>query len=247
MPATMMTETEIKEATLQYYAGRTDQELTDTISNISRELIRQGWTIELQIFRWAVDGLSFIADELEYRQAKAVIEKHHLHMDIEKSVQRNVEEARKNDDAELEAMVDRLDPKKYGALITACNDCSWPAPAAPITHGISDATMTNIVDLTDRRRLRDGVEVAAATMTDDFRQAEGCLRSDVLSLDTIVDNIDDACGRNDALRTYIWELRNLQVANNDSAFFENDDEIDCRQAAVRGAFARLIESEQAIT
>jgi hypothetical protein len=76
--------------------------------------------------------------------------------------------------------------------------------------------------------------------------AAGAIRPDVTSLDAIVNNIDTAMGRNDALRAYIYALRDLQVANNNYHYSTADTalaQIDQAQAAVAKAFDALIITE----
>ena len=68
---------------------------------------------------------------------------------------------------------------------------------------------------------------------------DGHIKSDVTSLDAIVANIDTARGRNDALRAYIYALRDLQVANNNFPYSAADQ----AQAAVAKAFDALIVAE----
>jgi hypothetical protein len=61
----------------------------------------------------------------------------------------------------------------------------------------------------------------------------GCIRRDVTSLDAIVNNIDTCEGRNAALKAYVYALRDLQVAHNDSAHGDASlDDIDKAEAAV---------------
>lgn len=105
---------------------------------------------------------------------------------------------------------------------------------------------SNVFDLTERIRIRDGVEVDAGTMTDATRETEGLLRSDAMSLDAIVDHIDEANDRNVALREYVYALRDLQITHNDGSYFDTDARIDQAQARVRKAFAYLIEAEQSL-
>jgi hypothetical protein len=79
--------------------------------------------------------------------------------------------------------------------------------------------------------------------------AVGAIRPDVTSLDAIVNNIDTACGRNDALKAYVYALRDLQVANNNYCFSIADTalaKIDQAQAAVARAFDALIVAEFAL-
>jgi hypothetical protein len=84
--------------------------------------------------------------------------------------------------------------------------------------------------------------------------AGGHIKPDVTSLDAIVNNIDTAMGRavrgrNDALRAYIYALRDLQVADNNFHFSIADTalaQIDQAQAAVAKAFDALIAAEFAL-
>jgi hypothetical protein len=69
------------------------------------------------------------------------------------------------------------------------------------------------------------------------------MRADVTDLNQIVANIDEAEGRNDALRAYVYALRDLQRAHDRSSYEEVDAEIDAAQAAVAAAFRRLIVAE----
>jgi hypothetical protein len=69
------------------------------------------------------------------------------------------------------------------------------------------------------------------------------IRHDVVRLDTILANIDAANGRNDALRTYVFALRDLQRANDQYAIAGGPDRIDQAQAVVAEAFDRLIDAE----
>jgi hypothetical protein len=74
---------------------------------------------------------------------------------------------------------------------------------------------------------------------------DGTIRSDVTDLNQIVANIDSCNGRNDALRAYVYALRDLQRAHDRFAYGDVDDarEIDAAQAAVAAAFDRLILAE----
>ncbi len=63
------------------------------------------------------------------------------------------------------------------------------------------------------------------------------------NLGQILATIDQACGRNDAIRAYIYTLRDLQRAIDVSSFENNDVAIARAQAAVNGAFDRLIVAE----
>jgi hypothetical protein len=73
-----------------------------------------------------------------------------------------------------------------------------------------------------------------------------CIRRDVTDLNKILDNIDTAEGRNDALRAYIYALRDLQHAHNEFAFEGDGDDIDKAQAAVAKAFYRLVSAQFAL-
>ena len=75
---------------------------------------------------------------------------------------------------------------------------------------------------------------------------DGSIRGDVTDLNKILDNIDQAFGRNDALRNYIYALRDLQRANDQFGFAaygtaeQKHERIDQARAAVVAAFDRLI-------
>jgi hypothetical protein len=76
------------------------------------------------------------------------------------------------------------------------------------------------------------------------------IRVDETDLNRILDQIDTAEGRNDALRDYIHALRDLQWAHNwyatdggDSA----DSEVEGAQAAVNEAFDRLILAQRTLS
>lgn len=77
---------------------------------------------------------------------------------------------------------------------------------------------------------------------------DGCIRDDITDLNKILSRIDDVEGRNDALREYIYRLRDLQHAHERSAYggADADAKIDRAQAAVAKAFDRLIVCEFAI-
>lgn len=83
---------------------------------------------------------------------------------------------------------------------------------------------------------------AAPTVCD----ADGGIRPDVTDINKILDIIDRAEGRNDAIRAYIYALRDLQHAHNESSYADTVDaygKIDRAQAAVAAAFDRLIVAE----
>jgi hypothetical protein len=76
------------------------------------------------------------------------------------------------------------------------------------------------------------------------------IRVDETDLNRILDNIDRAEGRNDALRDYIYALRDLQWAHNWFAMNGGDSadrEIDGAQRAVNEAFDRLIRAQLALS
>jgi hypothetical protein len=77
---------------------------------------------------------------------------------------------------------------------------------------------------------------------DDALDDNGCIRPDVTDLNAILYHIDDAAGRNDALRAYIYALRDLGRAVGLSAYIgkEADPAIDRAQAAIDRTFARLM-------
>jgi hypothetical protein len=55
-------------------------------------------------------------------------------------------------------------------------------------------------------------------MSDVLAPAEIELDGTETDLNLIIDNIDGVCGRNDALREYIYALRDLQRAHNEGAY-----------------------------
>jgi hypothetical protein len=71
---------------------------------------------------------------------------------------------------------------------------------------------------------------------------DGSIRGDVTDLNRILDSIDQE-GRNDAVRAYIYALRDLQRAHDRHAFFGDNTAIDPAQTAVAAAFDRLILAE----
>jgi len=72
---------------------------------------------------------------------------------------------------------------------------------------------------------------------------DGSIRDNVTDLNKILDSIDACNGRNDALRAYVYALRDLQRANDQFAFDGDGDAIDQAQIAVANAFDRLIVAE----
>jgi hypothetical protein len=82
-------------------------------------------------------------------------------------------------------------------------------------------------------------------MTEDWE-----IRVDETDLNRILDKIDGAEGRNDALRDYIYALRDLQWAHNWSATaggHSADTEIYGAQRAVNDAFDRLIRAQRTLS
>src|SRR5262245_8027235 len=73
-----------------------------------------------------------------------------------------------------------------------------------------------------------------------IRDTDGVLRYELTDLSTIIGNIDCAEGRNDALRAFIYALRDLQHAHDLSAYEENDAMIDAARAVVAKTFDQLI-------
>ena len=78
------------------------------------------------------------------------------------------------------------------------------------------------------------------------RDTDGILRCELTDLSRIIDNIDTAEGRNDALRAYIYALRDLQHAHDVSIYEKNDAEIDAAQALVAKTFDQLIVAQLAL-
>jgi hypothetical protein len=111
-------------------------------------------------------------------------------------------------------------------------DCQRSAPDNPSRQEVLGDGMTmKIVSINNNPSACDG---------------DSCIRPDVTDLNAIVANIDEAEGRNDALRAYIYALRDLQVAYNESSYADGgsredkDKAIDKAQAAVNKAFDWLI-------
>jgi hypothetical protein len=73
---------------------------------------------------------------------------------------------------------------------------------------------------------------------------DGCIRAELKDIGKIIDRIDESEGRNDALKAYIYALRDLQRANDRYAGVGCDDaEVEQAQAKVARAFDRLIVAE----
>jgi hypothetical protein len=76
------------------------------------------------------------------------------------------------------------------------------------------------------------------------------LRHDVTDLNKILSRIDGVEGRNDALRAYIYALRDLQRAHDSYSFGGEDGEdaaIDRAQAAVDETFDSLIAAQHRLS
>jgi hypothetical protein len=72
----------------------------------------------------------------------------------------------------------------------------------------------------------------------------GDIKADETSLDLIVANIDDAGGRNDALRKYIFALRDWQCTCNRGCYeIVTDAETNSVKQALIDAFDRLTDAE----
>jgi hypothetical protein len=102
------------------------------------------------------------------------------------------------------------------------------------------------IDLNKEREKRNGVELSWETMSDSIREDEGLLRADAMSLDAIIEKLDDANVRNIALIAYVHALRDLQVAHNGNSYFDTDDRIERTQSRAQEAFAKLIEAERSL-
>jgi len=72
---------------------------------------------------------------------------------------------------------------------------------------------------------------------------DGCIRAELTDIGKIIDRIDDDEGRNDALKAYIYALRDLQRANDRYASVDCADAFDRAQAKVAREFDRLIAAE----
>ena len=77
--------------------------------------------------------------------------------------------------------------------------------------------------------------------------ADGCIRADLRDIGKIIDRIDTAEGRNDALKAYIYALRDLQRAHDRFSGMTGEDcdvaEVYQAQAKVAREFDRLIVAE----
>jgi hypothetical protein len=69
------------------------------------------------------------------------------------------------------------------------------------------------------------------------------IKRTLTDLQKIVDNIDDTEGRNDALRAYIYALRDLQNAHTLNAYEENNAGIDAAHRRVVETFDELIAAQ----
>jgi hypothetical protein len=72
---------------------------------------------------------------------------------------------------------------------------------------------------------------------------DGAIRHDVTSLDAILNHIDTAEGRNDALRAYIYSLRDLQRVHDSYSYADGLEAVDQAEAAVAQSFDALIAAE----
>jgi hypothetical protein len=93
-------------------------------------------------------------------------------------------------------------------------------PAAAVNSG-----STNI------HRQRNEMKIVSINRAPTVCNADGAIRPTVTSLDAIVANIDTCNGRNDALRAYIFALRDLQVANNEFGYADVDRTTEEKHAA----------------
>jgi hypothetical protein len=84
------------------------------------------------------------------------------------------------------------------------------------------------------------MKIVSINDTPTVHDADGILRCQLTDLSKIVDNIDAAEGRNNALRAYIYALRDLQHAHEVGIYEENDAAIDGAQALVIKKFNELI-------
>lgn len=115
-------------------------------------------------------------------------------------------------------------------------------PAAAVNSG-----STNI------HRQGNEMKIVSINRAPTVCNADGAIGPTVTSLDAIVANIDTCNGRNDALRAYIFALRDLQVANNEFGYADVDRTTEEKhaaiaraKAAVAKAFDRLILAELAL-
>jgi hypothetical protein len=95
-----------------------------------------------------------------------------------------------------------------------------------------------VIPMTDERMTE--MKIVSINDAPAVRDADGILRCQLTDLSRIIDNIDTAEGRNDALRAYIYALRDLQHAHDVNAYEENGAAIDAAQALVAKTFDQLI-------
>jgi hypothetical protein len=87
------------------------------------------------------------------------------------------------------------------------------------------------------------VKIVSTNESPTHQDGDGCIRAELTDIGKIIDRIDEAEGRNDALKAYIYALRDLQRANELSCFDCNDAEIERAQVNVAREFDRLIVAE----
>jgi hypothetical protein len=91
--------------------------------------------------------------------------------------------------------------------------------------------------------MTENVKIVSINNAPTIRDADNIIGTEITDLSKIVDNIDEAGGRNEALRRYIYALRDLQHAHDVGVYEENDAAIDAAHALVAKAFDRLIVAE----
>jgi hypothetical protein len=64
-----------------------------------------------------------------------------------------------------------------------------------------------------------GMKIVAINNSSTVRNEDGTIRGDMTDLNKILDSIDEAEGRNDAPRAYIYALRDLQRAHDQHTIF----------------------------
>jgi hypothetical protein len=88
------------------------------------------------------------------------------------------------------------------------------------------------------------MKIASINESPTLEDEDGCIRTELKDIGKIIDRIDESEGRNDALKAYIYALRDLQRANDRFAGPRCDGaDVDQAQAKVAREFDRLIVAE----
>src|SRR5262245_36010327 len=96
-----------------------------------------------------------------------------------------------------------------------------------------------LVILVSDERMTD-LKIVSINDAPAVRGAHGILRCQLTDLSRIINTIDNAEGRNDTLRAYVYAPRDLQHAHDVNVYEENDAAIDAAQTLVAKTFDQLI-------